>query len=67
MENNWVVYFHNYIDDEFGAGIVPPQVVYSGVSKAVAKSIARNMNKFAPEFITYWAEPEDGAATYYPF
>lgn len=61
----WIVYSHNYIDDEFGISL-PPTVVYTG-DKATAKSIARGMNKTGPEFITYWAEPENAPATYYQF
>lgn len=66
MENNYVVYAMNYLDEDFGVSL-QPTIVYNGIDKATAKSIARAKNKTAPYFISYWAEPENGPATYYPF
>lgn len=53
----WMVRYYNELDAEFGydAG---EQTFKLGLEPAVAKSIARHMEKVTPEFIHYWAEEE---------
>ena len=53
----WAVWCYNQADAQFGYD--PGPVVYiHGLEPAVAKSIARHMNKKAPKFITYFAESQ---------
>ena len=52
----WVVWYYNELDSRFGydAGM---QVYLHGLAPAVAKSIARHLNKTSTEFMHYVAEP----------
>lgn len=53
----WAVWCYNQADTEFGYD--PGPVIYMhDLEPSVAKSIARHMNKHAPEFIKYFAEPQ---------
>ena len=52
----WMVWFYNPIDAEFGFD--PGATAYmNGLEPAVAKSIARHMNK-VDRVCSYWAEEE---------
>ena len=53
----WTVYCYNEADAQFGYD-PGAQVHEMGLDKAVAKWIARFMDKKSPKFVHYWAEPE---------
>lgn len=53
----WMVMFINFIDSDFGYHY-GPVLLEGNLTKAVAKSIARHMNKVTPDFVCYYAEPE---------
>lgn len=57
MSEYWMIWFYNELDGDFGCdpGAQPYKI---GLEPAVAKAIARHMNKVTPEFVTYYAEPE---------
>lgn len=48
----WMVIVYNELDAEFGYDC-GAQVYMSGLDRATAKSIARNLNKRCPSFISY--------------
>lgn len=57
MMKRWTVSYYNQVDAEFGFDC--GDVIYMVVEdRAVAKSIARHMNKTAPDFISYFADEE---------
>ena len=57
MSEYWMVWVYNELDANFGYD--PGAKTYmNGLEPAVAKSIARHMNKVSPEFISYYAEEE---------
>lgn len=53
----WLVRFYNELDADFGYDPGPGTYGIYG-DRATAKSIARHLNKKAPDFIFYFAEPE---------
>lgn len=57
MTEYWRVLFYNEVDAEFGYDC-GAQTYMFGLDPAVAKSIARHMNKVSPKFVSYWAEEE---------
>lgn len=61
MENKtWKVTFCNSLDDGFGYAC-ENVTMKEHLTKAVAKSIARHMNKIAPEFVAYLASDANDA------
>ena len=57
MSEYWMIWYYNELDAGFGYD--PGASVYMhGLDKAVAKSIARHMNKVMPDFCIYYAEEE---------
>lgn len=57
MSEYWIVYMYNELDAEFGYDIKPTPYKIA-LEPAVAKSIARHLEKTTPEFIHCWAEEE---------
>lgn len=53
----YVVFFYNELDGDFGYDC-GPSVYGIYFDKAVAKSIARHLNRTRPDFMSYWVEPE---------
>lgn len=53
----WMVMVYNELDEQFGCE-VKPQMVEGNCDKAYAKSLVRHLNKTAPDFVIYFAEPE---------
>ena len=57
MNEAWMVRCYNEADAEFGYD-PGPFTVEGNCTKAFAKSYARHLNKTAPSFVSYFAEPE---------
>ena len=57
MNEAWMVRCYNEADAEFGYD-PGPVTVEGNCTKAFAKSYARHLNKTAPSFVRYFAEPE---------
>lgn len=57
MSEAYMVTCYNTLDAEFGYGC-GPRTIFSNLTLAVAKSIARHMNKVSPEFMSYGVECE---------
>ena len=55
MNDTYVVTCYNSLDAEFGYDC-GPMTIFTNLPKAVAKSIARHMNKVMPAFVSYMAE-----------
>lgn len=60
-EGEWLVTVYNELDADFGYDC-GPSVKYTDISKSVAKSIERHLNRLSPDFIWYSAE---NGNTYY--
>ena len=56
MNEAWMVRCYNEADAEFGYDS-RPFTVLGNCTKAFAKSYARHLNKTAPSFVSYFAEP----------
>lgn len=57
MSEIYMVTYYNALDAEFGYDC-GPRTIFSNLTRAVAKSIARHMNKVSPEFMSYCVESE---------
>jgi len=57
MNEAYMVMYYNEADAGFGYD-PGPSCIEANLTKAAAKSIARHLNKIAPWFVQYWAEPE---------
>ena len=62
-KEDWNVKYHNDLDSEFGYDPGPGTLLVDNpkaypMDKSTAKSIARNLSKNAPEFMSYWAEED---------
>ena len=53
----WYITFYNELDAEFGYDC-GEQTYMLGLEPAVAKSIARHLNKITPDFVSYYAQEE---------
>ena len=57
MNEAYMVTCYNTLDAGFGYDC-GPRTIFSNLTLAVAKSIARHMNKVSPEFMSYGVECE---------
>lgn len=57
MTEPWYITFYNELDADFGYDC-GAQTYMTGLEPAVAKSIARHLNKVTPDFISYYAQEE---------
>lgn len=62
-KEDWNVKYHNDLDSKFGYDPGPGYLLVDHpkaypMDKSTAKSIARNLSKNSPEFMSYWAEED---------